>query len=115
MKTNFVVILMTCSSEKEAKGIVDSLLKKRLIACANIISGIRSKFWWRGKIDNAKEFLILLKAARKNFRIIEKIIKRTHSYLVPEIIALPIVAGSKDYMKWLGCPSRPCVNKGRSG
>lgn len=101
MKANFVVILVTCASREEARSISDSLLTKRLIACANIVTGIESKFWWRGRIDNAKEVLMLIKAKAGNFKIIEKEIKRIHSYEVAEIIALPIIKGSKDYLKWI--------------
>lgn len=101
MKINFVVILVTCASKKEAEGVAGSLLKKRLIACANIISGVQSKFWWHGRIDKAKEVLIIIKAKASNFKIIEKEVKRVHSYKVAEIIALPIVKGSRDYLKWI--------------
>lgn len=97
----FIIIFITCGSKKEAGKIVDAILNKRLAACANIVSEVESKFWWRGKIDNAKEYLIMMKARRKNFEEIEKQVKRLHSYEVPEIIAIPIVAGSKDYLKWL--------------
>ena len=101
MKINFVVILITCASGKEAQGIANSLLTKRMIACANIISGVQSKFWWRGRIDKAKEVLMLIKARADNFKAIEKEVKRMHSYEVAEIIALPIVRGSSDYLKWI--------------
>ncbi|MBI5143910.1 MAG: divalent-cation tolerance protein CutA [Candidatus Omnitrophica bacterium] len=101
MKTNFIAILVTCGSKREAEKIVNSLLKRRLIACANIVSGIESRFWWKGKIDKAKEILIILKAQQKNFKRIEKEIKHIHSYEVPEIIALPIVSGNKAYLDWL--------------
>ena len=101
MRTNFIVALVACGSKKKAGEIADSLLKKRLIACANIISGVESKFWWNGRIDKAKEFLILLKARKKDFKKIEKEIRRIHSYEVPEIIAFPIIAGSEKYLDWL--------------
>lgn len=101
METDFIVILVTCGSKKEANEIVDTLLKKRLIACGNMISGVGSKFWWNRKINKAKEVLVILKTTRENFKRIEKDIKRIHSYKVPEIIALPIAAGSKKYLNWL--------------
>ena len=77
-------------------------MNKRLIACANIISGVDSKFWWNGKIDRAKEFLVIIKTRCGNFKKIEKEVKRLHSYIVPEIIAIPILAGSKEYLGWIG-------------
>ena len=98
---NFCILLVTCQSKKEANHIASSLLNKRLIACANIISDVNSKFWWNQKIDTAKEFLIILKARCKSFKKIEKEVKRLHSYKVPEIIAIPIIAGSKEYLGWI--------------
>lgn len=101
MKTKFITIFVTCGSKKEAKRIVNSLLKKRIVACANIIDGIESRFWWRGKIDRAKEALVILKTTKKNFKALEQEVRRVHSYEVPEIIAMPIAAGSKKYLKWI--------------
>ena len=101
MRKSFVIIMVTCASRKTAQKIADRLLAKRLVACANIISGVESKFWWKGRVDKAKEFLILIKAKRKNFSRVEKTISRLHSYEVPEIIAIPIAAGSKRYLKWI--------------
>ena len=98
----FCITFVTCQSKKEADSIALSLLNKRLIACANIIAGIDSAFWWHGKIDNAKEALVIIKARRSNFKRIEKEVKRLHSYAVPEIIAVPIIAGSKEYLEWIG-------------
>ena len=95
------MIFITCASRKEARGIADTLLRKRLAACANIISGIESKFRWKGRIDKAGEILLILKTKRKNFDKIENEVRRLHSYEVPEIIAVPIIAGSKSYLRWL--------------
>jgi len=95
------IILIACQSRKEADIIAASLLKKRLAACANIILGVNSNFWWDGKIDKAREVLLMLKTRRGNFKRIEKEVRRLHSYEVPEIIAIPIIAGSKDYLGWI--------------
>ena len=99
--SKFCIIFVTCQSKKEADSIASFLLNKRLISCANIISGVDSKFWWNGKIDTAKEFLVILKGKRGSFKKIEKEVKRLHSYVVPEIIAIPIIAGSKEYLGWI--------------
>jgi periplasmic divalent cation tolerance protein len=96
-----MVIFVTCPSRKEAGKIAKRLLNERLIACANIINEINSLFWWKGKTDKAKESLIIIKTISKNFRKIKKRIKEIHSYEVPEIIALPIAAGEKNYLKWI--------------
>lgn len=101
MKSDFIIIFITCASSAEAGAVVDSLLRKRLIACGNVICGIRSRFWWKKRICDAREVLILAKAEAGNFVRIEKEVKKIHGYEVPEIIAAPIVAGSKDYLDWL--------------
>ena len=107
MDNKYVVIFVTCASKGQASSITDSLLKKKLVACANTVSGIESRFWWKGKIDRAKEVLLILKARGANFANVEREVRRLHSYDVPEIIALPIVAGSKAYLEWIGesCPA----------
>jgi periplasmic divalent cation tolerance protein len=81
--------------------IAKKLLNERLIACANITEGVESFFWWQGKIDKAQETLLVIKTARKNFGKIQKRIKGLHSYEIPEIIALPIIAGENNYLKWI--------------
>ncbi|MCX5677861.1 MAG: divalent-cation tolerance protein CutA [Candidatus Omnitrophica bacterium] len=101
MKNNFVIILVTFSSKKEAELTAGSLLKKRLVACANIIGKIGSKFWWNGRIDKANETLAIFKTSGNKFKAVEKEVKRLHSYEVPEIIAIPIIALSEDYRRWI--------------
>ena len=101
MATKFVAVLVTCSSGKEARGIADSLLKKRLIACANIIGGVESKFRWKGKPDSAREFLVILKTVTRHLGAVEREVRRLHSYEVPEIVALPVVRGNKNYLNWI--------------
>ena len=102
----YIVVLVTCASKKEAREIAKRLLDEKLVACANIIDGVRSFFWWKSKIDKAKESLIVAKTARKNFIKIEKTVKGLHSYEVPEIIALPIEAAEPDYLKWIDGSTR---------
>ncbi len=96
-----IVIFVTASSEEEAQKIANGLLQKKLIACANIMSGVKSMFWWQGKIDHANEYLLILKTQRKLFPKVAKTVKSLHSYDVPEIIALPIIEGEEGYLKWL--------------
>lgn len=96
-----VVILVTAPSIDEARKIGNALVEERLIACANIIPQVESIFYWQDKVCNEKEALMVIKTRKK---LIEKIIKRVkalHSYTVPEVIALPIIKGSKDYIKWV--------------
>jgi len=95
------IVLVTASSREEAEKIVQRLLEEKLIACANIISPVHSLFWWQGKIDQAQEHLILMKTRRDLFEKLTEIVKSLHIYTVPEIIAIPIIEGSADYMAWL--------------
>ncbi|MFH1190180.1 MAG: divalent-cation tolerance protein CutA [Candidatus Omnitrophota bacterium] len=101
MKNKYVIIFVTCSSRREADSIAAALLNKRLVACANVITGIGSKFWWNGRIDKARETLVMLKTAGNRFRAVEKEVKKLHSYDIPEIIAVPIARLSEDYRSWI--------------
>ena len=98
---NAVVVLITAGSEEEVHNIAELLVKSKKAACVNIMPGMDSLFWWEGKIESARESLLLAKTKASLFPEIVELVKRTHSYEVPEIIALPIVAGSEDYLKWL--------------
>jgi len=101
MKQSHIVILVTAKDKKEAQKISRALLKDQLIACANMVSGVESLFWWQDKIDTAKETLIILKTKTSLFKRVLTRIKFLHSYKNPEIIALPVIDGSKDYLKWI--------------
>jgi periplasmic divalent cation tolerance protein len=101
MNTNYIIILVTAKDKKEATKIARGLLEAKLIACANIIEGAQSLFWWQGKIDMSQEVLLILKTKKVLFKKVSIKIKSLHSYQTPEIIALPIVNGSKDYLGWI--------------
>ncbi len=97
----YIVVFVTAKDEQEAKKISEKLLSEKLIACANIVKGIESLFWWEGKIDHANETLLVLKTKRSLFKKLEKTVKSVHSYSTPEIIALPIIQGNRDYLRWI--------------
>lgn len=97
----YIVILITTSTEKEAQKISDKLLNNKLVACVNIIKNVNSHFWWRKKIESANEILLVAKTKSKLFNEIIKTVKPMHGYDVPEIIALPIIDGNKDYLDWI--------------
>ena len=101
MQSRYMLILVTAKNKKEAQKIASELLSEKLIACANMIEGVQSMFWWEGKIDSAKETLLVLKTKQSSFKKVEAKVRLLHSYKVPEIIALPILAGSADYLKWI--------------
>jgi len=96
-----IVILITVSKKEEAKKIAAKLLKEKLAACVNIVDKVESFFWWQGKIDKAAESLMVIKSTKAKFRKIVKTVLSVHSYTVPEIIALPIIAGHKPYLDWI--------------
>ena len=94
------LIMSTCP-EKEAEGLAERLLGERVVACVNIINGITSKYWWKGKIETDKESLLLMKTTPQ---LVEKVIgkiREMHSYEVPEIIEIDIGGGNPDYLKWI--------------
>ena len=100
--TDKIVVLVTCGSAKEARRIARALAEARLAACGNVIEApMRSIYRWKGKVEAAREYLLILKTSRRRFAALETMVKRLHSYDVPEIIALPIVAGSEDYLHWI--------------
>lgn len=96
-----IVIFVTAASKKEAECIAQALIRQRLAACVNILANVKSVFRWQGKCDVAKESLLLIKSRKSRLPAIIKLVKSLHSYEVPEIIALPIIAGDKNYLRWL--------------
>jgi periplasmic divalent cation tolerance protein len=96
-----IVVLITAGSEEEAHKIARLLVKQKKAACVNIVPGVDSLFRWKGKIDSARETLLLAKTRAPLLSEIISLVQKTHSYEVPEIIALPITGGSEDYLEWL--------------
>ena len=100
--TNKIVVMVACGSKKEAGAIAKSLVSRRLAACVQQIGGgIRSTYRWKGKVESAEEFLLLIKTTRKRFSAVSEAVRKLHSYEVPEIIALDVRAGSPDYLRWI--------------
>jgi len=97
----YVVILVTAANKQEADKIAKVLVEAKLAACVNVVDKIGSTFWWQGKIDKSNESLLIIKTKKSLFSKVAKKIKGLHSYTVPEIIALPIVAGNKQYLDWI--------------
>jgi periplasmic divalent cation tolerance protein len=100
-KADKIVVLITSSSPEEAHKIAESLVNGKKAACVNIVPRVDSLFWWEGKLESARESLLLVKTKASLFPEIISLVKEIHSYEVPEIIALPIIAGNEDYLKWL--------------
>lgn len=96
-----IVVFITASNEDEAARIAKALVGARLAGCVNIIKNIRSIYNWQGKVEDETEVLMIVKTQKSLFDSLMKKVKELHSYTVPEIIAMPIVEGSEDYLKWL--------------
>ncbi len=109
---SYVFVVITTPDKEEAVKIVRSLLKERLIACANILGPVSSLFWWQGKIEEENEFLVFMKSRKSLFERISKRVTELHSYDVPEIILLPIIEGSPPYLEWLRGSLQPVSRDG---
>jgi periplasmic divalent cation tolerance protein len=96
------VVLVTCGTRAEARRIARSVVGKRLAACVNVIlSPVESVYAWNGKLEKAREYLLIMKTTAKRLVELEREVKRLHSYDVPEFIALPITEGCAKYLSWL--------------
>jgi periplasmic divalent cation tolerance protein len=101
MKTDYIIVLMTTSNKQEAEKITVELLNYHLIACANVINSVSSFYSWAGKIESSDECLVVMKTRFDLFAQVKEKVQDLHSYEVPEVIALPIVEGSKAYLRWM--------------
>lgn len=98
---DIIVIYCTVPDKKIAKNITKILMKHKLAACVSMVDNVRSVFSWDGEVCEEKEILMMIKTRRANYGKVKLVIEDMHSYSVPEIIALPIVDCSEDYLKWL--------------
>lgn len=96
-----IVVYVTAPNEDEAAAIAKTLVGERLAACVNIVRPIRSVYMWQGKIEDDTEVLMIMKTQASLFERLCRKVKELHSYSVPEVIALPVVSGSDDYLAWL--------------
>ena len=96
------IVLVTCASMGEARRIAKTVVEKKLAACVNILPGVvESVYRWKGKVERAREVLMIMKTTAGKVRELEREVKRMHSYDIPEFIVLPIIAGSREYLGWL--------------
>ncbi len=101
MNNDFIIVYVTTANKQEAETIAKTLVEEKLISCAHIYGPVSSFFSWQGKMEFAEEFRIIMKSRADLFDELSKRIKAFHSYEVPEIIAVPIVASSKAYLDWV--------------
>jgi len=106
--TDKILVLVTCGSRKEARKIAHALVGQRLAACVSEIGvPVASTYRWKGKVESAKEFLLLIKTTKKRFEAVRDAVRKLHSYEVPEVIALPIAAGLRAYLNWIAESVKP--------
>ncbi len=99
--TDYIQIYTTVESKEDAEKISRGVVEKRLAACAQIMGPIESTYWWEGKIEVAKEWLCVMKSRNELYEELEKTVKEIHPYDVPEILAIPVIAGNPSYLEWL--------------
>ena len=99
--SEFIQVTTTASTREEACRIAKALLERRLAACVQIAGPVESHYWWKGQLEQSAEWLCIIKTLRVKYASVEAAIRATHSYEVPEIVAVPIDAGSASYLAWL--------------
>jgi periplasmic divalent cation tolerance protein len=98
----YIVLFITTANTNEAQRISEVLLEQKKVACVNIVPRVSSLFWWENKLDSAHESLLIVKTKASLLNEVVGLVREIHSYDIPEIIALPIVGGNKDYLEWIG-------------
>jgi periplasmic divalent cation tolerance protein len=101
MDYKYIVVFITVDSQETAQKITDALLTERKAACVNIIPKVESHYWWQGKKESTQEFLLIVKTQAELLDELIVLVKKQHPYSVLEIIALPIIGGNGDYLKWV--------------
>lgn len=99
--TDKIVVFSACSTEEEARRIARKLVEERLAACVSVKTGVRSFYRWKGAIEEADECLLMIKSSRDLFDRLRAELEKAHTYEVPEVVALPVVEGSPNYLNWL--------------
>ncbi len=102
----FIVVYVTAKDLQQGRRIAQHLLERKLAACVNIINAVESHYRWQGKLEISAEVLLVIKTRQSLFAKLTKAVKEVHSYDVPEIIALPIIAGEKKYLAWLASETK---------
>jgi periplasmic divalent cation tolerance protein len=100
--TEVRIVLVTCGSAAEARKIAKAVVGKRLAACVNVVDGlVESIYWWKGKVEIAKERLLMMKTTKGKVKKLENEVRRLHSYEVPEFLVVGVDGGSEKYLEWM--------------
>lgn len=102
-----LVVITTIETQQAAEQLAHVLVEGQLAACVQLVAPLTSVYRWQGKVETAREVLLLIKTTRMAYAALEAGIKRAHSYQTPEIIALPVTAGAPDYLAWLQAAVKP--------
>ena len=105
--TDSLLVFTMCGSEEEAGRVARRLVEQRLAACVAITPRVRSLYWWQNRVEQSEEWALTIKTRSSLYPLVEAAIRETHSYQVPEIIAVPIAAGLPAYLEWLHMETRP--------
>ncbi len=101
------LIYITTANAAEADRIAREVVSRRLAACANIIPGMKSVYWWEGRMETGDETVLLLKTTDQRTSSLVEEIKRLHNYNVPCIVVLPLTGGNPDFLRWIETETRP--------
>lgn len=101
LMTDKIVVFSTCASEEEAGKLAQTLVEARVAACVTIVPSARSVYRWQGAIESATECLLIIKSSRPLFDRLQAAVEAAHTYEVPEVLAVPVLAGARNYMNWM--------------
>jgi periplasmic divalent cation tolerance protein len=107
----FIQVVTTTPKKEDAQRISDYVVRGRLAACVQVIGPVASTYWWRDNVESAEEWLCLIKSRRDVYQQLEAAIREIHPYEVPEILAVPVVEGSRSYLDWLDTEVRPVTSR----
>jgi len=99
--TDKIVVLSTAASAEEAEKLARGLVEARVAACVNVVPGMRSFYRWKGAIEDAAEWLLVIKSSRARFEALRAMLEKLHSYEVPEVIAISVIDGAENYLNWM--------------
>lgn len=99
--TDKIVVLSTCATEEEAARLAHLLVEARLAACVTMVPAARSVYRWKGAVESAAECLLIIKSSRQLFESLRAALEKAHTYELPEVLALPVVDGSANYLNWI--------------
>ena len=99
--TEYIQVFTTTDKREDADKIAEEVVERRLAACAQVVGPITSTYWWKDNVEKAEEWLCFMKSTKELYEELENAISGIHPYEVPEILAVPVVAGIRSYLEWL--------------